>query len=115
MWFVFPQLQGLGSSPMAQLYALGDLDEARAFLAHPILGERLRTCTELVLQSGSLRIDAVFGHPDDRKFHSSMTLFAEAAPATAPFGRALAQFFEGRPDKATLHLLAGQPRSTADP
>src|SRR6516165_1872037 len=75
MWFIFPQLRGLGSSPMAERYAIGSLAEARAYLAHPLLGERLGTCTQLVNRIEDGTAGAVFGYPDDLKFRSSMTLF----------------------------------------
>lgn len=108
MWFVFPQLRGLGSSPMATRYAIGSLDEARAYLAHPILGARLRRCTELVNRLEGRSVQQIFGHPDDLKFRSSMTLFARAATgAGAPFKEALARYFAGEEDPLTRELLAG--------
>src|SRR5882724_3520289 len=79
MWFVFPQLRGLGHSTMAEIYGIASLDEARAYLAHPVLGPRLRQCTEAVLAVADRSLHAIFGSPDDAKFRSSMTLFAEAA------------------------------------
>src|SRR5215469_2830912 len=79
MWFIFPQLRGLGSSPMAERYAIGSLAEAHAYLAHTLLGERLRQCTRLVNQVEGRTAEAIFGHPDYLKFRSSMTLFAHAA------------------------------------
>lgn len=107
MWFVFPQLAGLGKSPAARLYALASLDEAKAFDAHPVLGARLRDLTELVLAAPeSATAYAIFGTPDDLKFHSCMTLFARAAPQEMLFRRALERFFDGREDAATLALLA---------
>ncbi|HVH02948.1 MAG TPA: DUF1810 domain-containing protein [Amaricoccus sp.] len=104
MWFVFPQLAGLGSSPMAVRYALGSLAEARAYLAHPVLGERLREATRLMLRHAGRPAEAVLGGIDAMKFRSSMTLFAAAAPAEALFGEAIAAFFDG-PDPRTLALL----------
>src|SRR5690606_29192669 len=80
MWFVFPQLAGLGSSQRAQAYALSSLDEARAYLAHPVLGHRLVECTELVNRVDGSTAHDIFGSPDDLKFHSCMTLFSLAAP-----------------------------------
>src|SRR5215510_8955397 len=80
MWFIFPQLAGLGSSAMAQRYAIGSLAEARAYLAHPVLGARLRACCALVLAVQGATVHGIFGSPDNMKFHSSMTLFAQAAP-----------------------------------
>jgi len=105
MWFVFPQIAGLGLSPMAQRYAISTLDEARAYLAHPVLGPRLHECTELVLAVRGGDAHAIFGSPDDLKFRSSMTLFARTAPGDTPFARALAKFFGGLGDARTLALL----------
>ena len=104
MWFVFPQLAGLGSSPMAVQYALGSIGEARAYLAHAVLGARLREATRLMLRHAGRPAEAVLGPIDAMKFRSSMTLFAAAAPAEALFGEAIAAFFEG-PDPRTLALL----------
>jgi uncharacterized protein (DUF1810 family) len=106
MWFVFPQLAGLGHSAMAQRYAIASLEEARAYLAHPVLGARLRECSALVLAAPPRDIHRIFGSPDDLKFHSCMTLFQRAAPREAVFGECLARFFAGRPDASTL---AGLP------
>lgn len=108
MWFIFPQLAGLGSSAMAQRYALGGLAEARAYLAHPVLGARLRECSALVLAVQGAAVHGIFGTPDDLKFHSSMTLFARAPPqpaAAALFRDCLDKYFGGVPDRATLDLL----------
>ncbi|NDV88481.1 DUF1810 family protein [Aurantimonas aggregata] len=105
MWFVFPQLDGLGRSPTAQFYALASLDEARAYLNHVVLGPRLRRCTETVLGVEGRSANAIFGAPDDMKFHSSMTLFAKAADEDALFRRALDRLFGGRMDAGTLALL----------
>jgi uncharacterized protein (DUF1810 family) len=105
MWFVFPQLAGLGSSAMAQKFAIRSLDEARLYLAHPVLGERLRECTRLVLAVPDRGVDDIFGYPDNLKFHSSMTLFAAAAPGEPLFAEALDRFFGGQPDEQTLKLL----------
>jgi uncharacterized protein (DUF1810 family) len=105
MWFIFPQLAGLGSSAMAQRYALGGLDEARAYLAHPLLGARLRECSALVLAVQGATVHGIFGAPDNMKFHSSMTLFAQAAPDDALFRACLGKYFGGVPDQATLDLL----------
>ena len=104
MWFVFPQLAGLGSSPMAVRYAIGSLDEARAYLAHPLLGARLREVTRLMLAQARQPAEAVLGGIDAMKFRSSMTLFAEAAPDEALFREAIAAFYDG-PDPRTLALL----------
>lgn len=102
MWFVFPQLAGLGHSAMAQRYAIGSLDEARAYLAHPVLGERLRECSRLVLAVPAGDAHEVFGSPDDLKFHSSMTLFDRAAPQEPVFRQCLQKYFGDRPDAQTL-------------
>ena len=105
MWFIFPQLVGLGQSPMARRFALHSLDEARRYLAHPLLGERLRRCTRLVCNARNRDLSDIFAFPDDLKFHSSMTLFALAAPEEALFGSALEIYFAGRKDVKTLELL----------
>ena len=105
MWFIFPQLAGLGSSAMAQRYAIGGLAEARAYLVHPLLGARLRECSALVLAVHGATAHGIFGSPDNMKFHSSMTLFAQAAPGEAVFRDCLDKYFGGVPDQATLHLL----------
>lgn len=90
MWFVFPQIRGLGSSPTAVYYAIGSLDEARAYLDHPVLGRRLDEVTRLVLSIGDRSLHEIFGSPDDAKFRSSMTLFARAAAPGNVFEEALA-------------------------
>lgn len=90
MWFVFPQIRGLGTSPTAVYYAIGSLDEARAYFAHPALGARLEEATRLVLAINDRSLHEIFGSPDDAKFRSSMTLFARAAPAGSLFEKALA-------------------------
>jgi uncharacterized protein (DUF1810 family) len=105
MWFVFPQLAGLGSSPRAQFYGIVSLEEARAYLAHPVLGHRLVECTELVNRVTGRTAYEIFGNPDDLKFHSSMTLFSLAAPGEAVFAAALDRYFEGGKDRRTLELL----------
>jgi len=105
MWFVFPQVAGLGSSPMAQRYAIASIDEARAYLAHPVLGGRLRECTQLVLDVKGREIGDILGYPDDLKFRSSMTLFAAVDGAPVLFDAALQQYFGGTPDAKTLELL----------
>lgn len=105
MWFVFPQIAGLGSSAMAQRYALGSRDEARAYLAHPVLGPRLRECTELVNAVVNRGIRQILGHPDDLKFRSCMTLFANATSDNALFLRALDKYYGGEQDELTLARL----------
>ena len=102
MWFVFPQIAGLGFSSMAQRYALASLAEAKAYLAHPLLGDRLRRCTDLVLAVQGKGITAILGSPDDMKFRSCMTLFGRAAPDEPRFRIALERYFGGEPDRATL-------------
>jgi uncharacterized protein (DUF1810 family) len=105
MWFVFPQVAGLGSSPMAQQYAISSLDEARAYLAHAVLGARLRECTQLVLDVKDRDIHTILGYPDDLKFCSSMTLFAALDDAPPLFNAALLQYFAARRDTRTLEIL----------
>lgn len=104
MWFVFPQARGLGKSPMSQRFAIGSLAEARAYLAHPVLGARLRECTRLVTAIEGRSARDIFGAPDDGKFRSSMTLFALASGESL-FEEALAKYFGGRRDERTLALL----------
>lgn len=106
MWFIFPQIEGLGHSAMAQRYAIRSADEAAAYLAHPVLGARLRACAAAVASHHDRGVDEIFGHPDNLKFHSSMTLFADVAPDEAIFQTCLDQFFDGRADPATLDRLA---------
>ncbi len=110
MWFIFPQLTGLGRSPTAQYFALTSLEEARAYLAHPVLGERLRAVTGAVLAHSDRSLGEIFGQPDDMKFQSSMTLFDEAAEPSEGtlFRTALEVFCNGEPDRATLRLLEEQ-------
>lgn len=108
MWFVFPQLAGLGRSPTARFYAIGSLDEAGAYLAHSVLGPRLIECTEAVLAHRDRSAEAIFGSVDAMKLRSSMTLFEAAAGDSGTFGQTLDSFFGGARDAATLALLAGQ-------
>jgi uncharacterized protein (DUF1810 family) len=105
MWFVFPQLAGLGRSETARFYAIGSAAEARAYLAHPLLGPRLGQCTEAVLAHRGRAAEAIFGAVDALKFRSSMTLFEAVAAAPEPFGEALAAFYGGARDEATLRRL----------
>ncbi len=107
MWFVFPQLAGLGRSAMARHYAIVSRAEAVAFMAHPLLGPRLVACTGLVNAVQGRSVHQIFGSPDDIKFHSCATLFAETS-GDAVFRDALARYFDGGPDPATLDLL-GHP------
>lgn len=107
MWFVFPQIAGLGSSPMAQRYAIRSLDEARAYLAHPVLGARLRECVAALNALPTNDAEAVLGGIDAMKLRSSLTLFLRAAPGDEEFERALAKFYGGVPDPRTIELLGG--------
>lgn len=109
MWFVFPQVAGLGFSAMSQRYAIGSRAEAEAYLAHPLLGPRLIECTRLVLAVDGRTINAILGAPDDSKFRSSMTLFG-AVSDEAVFDEALAKYFAGGRDDATLEILAALDR-----
>jgi uncharacterized protein (DUF1810 family) len=104
-WCVFPQIAGLGSSAMARRYAVSSLEEARAYLARPLLGGRLRECTRLVLDVEGRDAHAIFGSPDDLKFHSSMTLFARAAEGESMFRAALGKYFNAVEDVGTLERL----------
>jgi uncharacterized protein (DUF1810 family) len=106
MWFVFPQVEGLGSSRMARRYAIGSRDEADAYLAHPVLGPRLRECTALVNALDGRSATEVFGSPDDRKFRSSMTLFEAVADDPTPFATALDRYYDGERDEKTLRFLS---------
>ena len=106
MWFIFPQIAGLGFSSMAQRYAISGLDEAGAYLAHPLLGPRLRECTALVNAVQGRPLGQIFGSPDDMKFHSSMTLFARATEdSSSEFHAALKKYFAGKEDAATVSRL----------
>ena len=105
MWYIFPQLDGLGFSAMARKYAIGSLEEARAYLTHPILGSRLVACAETLLAIQGQSAHAIFGSPDDWKLRSSATLFACASPAGSVFQRLMDQYFQGERDGKTLRLL----------
>jgi uncharacterized protein (DUF1810 family) len=106
MWYVFPQYEGLGHSPMARQFAIRSVAEAAAYLRHPILGPRLRECAAAVLGVASASAHDIFGSPDDFKLRSSATLFSRVAPAGSPFHRILDKFFAGEPDPRTLQLIA---------
>ncbi len=106
MWFVFPQLRGLGHSQMAWHFGIASRDEAVAYVAHPLLGPRLRDCVELVLAVRGRTAHEIFGSPDDLKLCSCLTLFGEVAGGDSVFDRALRQYYRGQPDPATLDLLA---------
>ena len=105
MWFVFPQVRGLGLSAAAHRNGIASLDEARAYLRHPVLGPRIKECTELMLLHDRRSAREILGSPDDLKLRSSMTLFAAAAPDEPCFRLALARFYDGKPDERTLALL----------
>ena len=105
MWFVFPQLEGLGMSSMARHYGLASIEEARAYLAHPVLGPRLRQCCQLMLQVPGRSAHEILGSPDDLKFRSCATLFAAAEPREPLFRQCLERFYGGEPDARTLDLL----------
>ena len=108
IWFIFPQIAGLGHSSMAQQFAIGSLDEAKAYLQHPILGPRLRACTQLVLDVNGRSAEEILGYPDHLKFRSCMTLFLTAATDNTLFNNALLKYFDGKPDQMTLDILAQQ-------
>jgi uncharacterized protein (DUF1810 family) len=105
MWFIFPQIAGLGSSAMAQRYAISSLHEAKAYLEHEVLGARLRECTRLVMLAEGKSARAILGTPDDMKFRSCLTLFAHAAPEDQVFRDTLAKYFNGEEDPLTLARL----------
>jgi uncharacterized protein (DUF1810 family) len=105
MWFVFPQIGGLGGSPTAATFAISAIDEARAYLEHPLLGARLRECVETVNALEGHTAEAIFGFPDVLKFRSCLTLFAEAAPHETAFGDALDRYYDGERDERSLALL----------
>lgn len=105
MWFIFLQLRGLGQSPMANKYGISSREEAAAYLQHAILGERIRECTRLVNSVEGRSVSEIFGYPDDLKFRSSMSLFANLAPQERIFKQALEKYFDGEPDRLTLQLL----------
>ena len=106
IWFIFPQIAGLGHSAMAQQFAIGSLDEAKAYLRHPVLGRRLRECTQIVLNVNGRSAEEIFPYPDNLKFRSCMTLFLTAATDNTIFKDALHKYFDGKPDQLTLDILA---------
>lgn len=109
IWFIFPQMKGLGHSSQSEYYGIGTLEEAAAYLRHPVLGERLRHCTRLVTQVEGRAISRILGYPDDLKFRSSMTLFARAAEEAGldatEFNEALKKYFGGEGDPLTVAML----------
>jgi uncharacterized protein (DUF1810 family) len=108
IWFIFPQITGLGHSTTALQFAITSLDEARAYLQHPVLGQRLQECTQLVLDVNGLSADEIFGYPDNLKFCSCMTLFMTAAADNTLFKSALLTYFDGKPDQLTIDIVAQQ-------
>ena len=106
MWFIFPQLRGLGQSSIANRFGIAGADEARAYLAHPVLGPRLEECTTLVNRVAGISIDDIFGFPDTVKFRSSMTLFAHVSTGSNVFVDALEKYYGGQPDPLTLEMLS---------
>jgi uncharacterized protein (DUF1810 family) len=115
MWFIFPQLRGLGVSETARQYGVTGLDEARAYLAHPVLAPRLEQVTRAVLATNDLSLRQIFGTPDDLKFHSSMTLFALAcSPKECPFRAALDRWFSSRMDARSLAVIGERERRIAE-
>jgi len=105
MWFIFPQIQGLGSSETAQYFAISSREEAEAYLAHPVLGPRLRECSRLVARVQGKSVDQIFGYPDNLKFQSCMTLFAQATTENEVFLEALNMYFGGELDQQTLDQM----------
>jgi len=110
MWFVFPQIRGLGSSPMAMRYAISGMEEARAYLGHVVLGPRLRECAGIVVGAQGRTVEEIFGYPDDLKFHSCMTLFARAEEGGGVFREAIERYFGGEMDRGTVGILGGSLR-----
>ena len=106
IWFIFPQIAGLGHSATAQQFAIGSLDEAKAYLQHPVLGQRLRECTQLVLNVTGRSAEEIFPYPDNLKFRSCMTLFMAATTDNKMFQDTLLKYFDGKPDPLPLDLLA---------
>ena len=107
MWYIFPQIQGLGVSEMTKLYSIKDLDEAQNFLRHPVLGKRLMDICNELLQLKSTDAHAIFGSPDDKKLRSSMTLFATVNNTDPVFQLVLDKFFKGEKDQATVRIISG--------
>jgi uncharacterized protein (DUF1810 family) len=105
MWYIFPQVVGLGSSATAQHYGIRDAEEARAYLAHPVLGQRLIECAEAICSVTGRSASEILGTPDDLKLRSCATLFAQVSPPGSVFDRVLRRYYDGQPDQATLALL----------
>ena len=109
MWYIFPQIAGLGHSAMSHTYAMRSLEEARDYLAHPVLGARLRECCQVLMSLEGKTAHEIFRSPDDLKLRSCLTLFARAAPDECLFDDLLVKYFGSEEDAATLELLTGQP------
>ena len=114
MWFIFPQVEGLGKTETAKYYAIKSLDEAKAYVTHPLLGKRVQECTELVINIDGKSATDIFGYPDNLKFKSSMTLFLVAAPPHIDlFQRAINKYYDGQQDRVTIQILNdSSPRMT---
>jgi len=108
IWFIFPQIAGLGQSPTSRAFAISSLEEARAYLRHPVLGPRLTECARIVAGVQGRTAEQIFGGLDALKLHSSMTLFLRAAPGEPVFGNVLSRYFDGLPDQATDRLLPAE-------
>lgn len=108
MWFIFPQIEGLGHSPTTRLYSIKSLEEARQYLSHPVLGMRLKACAEAVLAVQGLSAADIFGHPDDWKLQSSMTLFELLSGPESVFNCVLDKYYQGKRDSRTLQII-GKP------
>ncbi len=115
MWYVFPQIQGLGESNLSRAYAISSQDEGKAYWEHPILGLRLRECTQLVMNVERRTADQIFSYPDNLKFRSCMTLFERSATDPSIFRGALLKYFGGEPDQKTLDILRSQQAKTRVP
>jgi uncharacterized protein (DUF1810 family) len=111
MWFMFPQMKGLGFSHASVMFGISSKEEAEAYLEHPVLGPRLRDCTQLLMNIKDLSAHDIFGYPDDLKLHSSMTLFAVVSSCDSIFREAIQKYFSGNPDQRTLDLLKEQSAS----
>jgi uncharacterized protein (DUF1810 family) len=105
MWYIFPQFDGLGVSPTSRRYSIKSVDEARAYLAHPVLGPRLLECTEAVLRVEGRSASDIFGYPDDMKLHSCATLFAHVSPERSAFHRIMDKYFDGEKDPKTMQFV----------
>ena len=112
MWYIFPQLEGLGSSWTSVHYSISGIGEAEAYLAHPVLGPRLVKCAEAALHHQGQTASSIFGYPDDLKFRSSATLFAHVSPAGSVFHQIIDTFFRGQPDETTLRRLQSPRRKS---